>query len=104
MKLIAKTHVKDGKTLVAVCDKDIFGHVFEEEDNILDLRSDFYDGEEMSEEEVGDLIRNADMVNLVGTNAVKIGVEEDIIEEDKVKTVEGVPYAVSVLLEGNDVN
>ena len=99
MKLIVKTHIKEGKTLVVVCDKDVFGHIFEENDTILDLKSDFYDGEEMNEEEAGDLIRNADMVNLVGTNAVKLGVEEDIIDEENVKTIEGVPYAIGVLIE-----
>ncbi len=99
MKLIVKTHIKNGKTLVAVCDKDILGSVFEEGDCILDLSSSFYDGDLMIEEEICDLIRNADMVNLVGTNSVKLGIEEEIIEEDHVKTVEGIPYAFSVVVE-----
>ena len=99
MKLIVKTHIKEGKTLVVVCDKNILGSVFEEGENILDLSSDFYDGEEMNEEETGDLITNADMVNLVGSNAVKLGIEEDFVDEENVKTVEGVPYAIGVLIE-----
>ena len=99
MKLVVKVHSKDGKTLVAVCDKDLLGSVFEEGDHILDLSGDFYDGDEMSEEEAGDLIRNADIVNLVGVNAVKVGVDDDIIDEDAVQTVEGVPYAIGIVIE-----
>ena len=99
MKLIVKTHIKNGRTLITVCDKNILGNIYEEGDHILDLSSEFYKGDEMNEEETSDLIRNADMVNLVGANAVKIGVDEDIIDEDSVKTIEGVPYAIGVLIE-----
>ncbi len=99
MKLVVKTHIKDRKTLVAVCDKDIKGSVFEEGGSILDLSSSFYDGELMPEEEVCDLIRNADMVNLVGTNAVKLGVEEEIVDDENIKIIEGIPYAFCVVVE-----
>lgn len=99
MKLIAKTHIKEGKTLVSVCDKEILGRIFEEGDLILDLSGDFYDGKEMSDEDVGDLIRNANIVNLVGDSAVKLGVEEDVVDESSVKTIEGIPFAIGILIE-----
>lgn len=96
MKFIVKTHEKNGKTLIAVCDKSIHGSVFEEGDHILDLSSSFYEGEELNEDETGDLIRNADMVNLAGDNSVKLGVEEDIIDEDHIIIIEGIPFAMGV--------
>jgi uncharacterized protein len=98
MKIIAKTHLKDGKTLVAVCDKNLLGRVFEEDDCVLDLSTDFYSGDEFGEEEVGDLIRNADIVNIVGASSIKLGIEEDVIDEESVKTIEGIPYAIGILI------
>ncbi len=99
MKLIAKTHIKDGKTLVVVCDKELIGRVLEDDACILDLSDEFYKGELMTEEEVGDLIRNANMVNFIGDKSVKLGIEEDIIDENHIKIIEDVPFAMSVVVE-----
>ena len=98
MKLISKTHIKDGKTLVVVCDKELIGRVLEDGACVLDLSDDFYKGDLMTEEEVGDVIRNADMVNLIGDKSVKIGIAEDIIDEKHIKIIEGVPFAMGVII------
>ncbi|MBD3304704.1 DUF424 family protein [Candidatus Woesearchaeota archaeon] len=98
LKMIVKIHKKDEKTVVAVCDSDLLGKRLEQGDLQLDLTSDFYKGEEMDEKEAGDLIRNADIVNLVGRNSVKLGIQEGIIEEDKILEVDGIPHAEAVIV------
>ncbi|PIN75909.1 hypothetical protein COV18_01880 [Candidatus Woesearchaeota archaeon CG10_big_fil_rev_8_21_14_0_10_37_12] len=98
MSLIAKVHKKDNHTIVAVCDKALFGKLLEENDKRLDLRGDFFNGDERLVSEVGDLIRNADGVNLVGSEAVKLGVEEGVIVDDNIRKIADVPYAQAVLL------
>lgn len=94
--MIVKIHKRNEKTIVAVCDSDLIDHVFEEGDAILDLASDFYKGDSVTEQEAGDLVRNADIVNLVGKKAIAIGISEGIIDESSVKSVNGVPYAQAV--------
>jgi len=92
--MIAKIHkTPEGEIIVAVCDKNLLGQKFEEDGLIIDLSSDFYGGDEMNEEEVGDLIRNACMVNLVGPRAIKLGFVEEIIDDSNVKKIAGIPYA-----------
>ena len=96
--MIAKVHkAQNGELIIAVCDKELLGQKFEEDGKILDLSSDFYNGEEMTEEEVGDLLRNAYMINLVGKKAIKIGISEEIIDEENVKKIAGVQYACVTL-------
>ncbi len=95
--MILKIHPKDGRVLVSVCDKEFIGHVFEENGIKLDLTSDFYRGEEKTSEETGDIIRNADYVNLVGPKAVEIGLKEGVIDKEKVIYVQGIPHAQAVI-------
>ena len=98
MNLIVKIHKKENRTIVAVCDKDLLGQLFEENGKQLDLRSDFYNGEERDVQEIGDIMRNADAVNLVGKNAVKLGIDEGVIEDSHVITIKGIPHAQAVMM------
>ena len=92
--MIAKEHVHpDGRIVLAVCDKEILGKKFEEGDKQLDLASLFYQGKEFEPEVIGDMMRNADSLNLVGEKAVKLGISEGIIDEHQILTISGIPYA-----------
>lgn len=83
---------------MTVCDDSLLGQKFEEQGKQLDLSGYFYNGESMSNVETGDLIRNADIVNLVGEESVKIGLEEGIIEESQIIRIKGVPHAQAIIL------
>ncbi len=97
--MIAKLHVKDDTTIVSCCDDELLGKIIEDGNNQLDLASDFYKGEKMSEREAGDLIRNADQVNLVGKQSVALGIKEGIIEQEHVLTLQDIPYAQCIIIK-----
>ncbi len=98
LKMIVKLHkMKNGRILVALCDKELLGKKFEEGNKCLDVTVEFYGGEELDAVEVGDLVRNADYVNAVGTRAIELCVHEDVIEKENVITIAGVPHAQSIL-------
>lgn len=90
--MIVKIHERKDGSIVCVVDKELIGKKFEENDLQLDLNSSFYKGEQKSAEEVGDLIRNAYGVNLVGEKTIKLAIDEGIIDENSVKKISGVPY------------
>ncbi len=98
MTMLVKVHKKENRTIVAVCDKELIGQLLEENGKQIDLRGDFYKGEERDGAEIGDLIRNADGVNLVGQEAVALGLQEGVIEKENVITVKGIPHAQAVLM------
>jgi len=98
-RMIVKVHKKNEKTVVAVCDTDLLGKKFVKGNLQLDLTSDFYKGTEMDEKEAGDLVRNADIVNLVGRNSIKLGMQEGIIEKDRILEVNGIPHAEAVIVQ-----
>ena len=98
MGMLVKVHKKESRTIVAVCDKQLLGQVLEENGKQLDLRGDFYKGEERDIQEIGDLMRNADGVNLVGKEAVALGLQEGVIEKENIATIKGIPHAQAVLI------
>jgi len=97
--MLVKHHTKDGRDIVAVCDKELIDRKFEENGKQLDLTSEFYKGEEKDEMEIGDIIRNADIVNLVGKRAVDLGLAEEVISKENVIMIDGIPHAQAVLIQ-----
>lgn len=97
--MIIKVHKsQDNKIVAAVCDSELKGKKFEEGKHQLDLTSSFFAGEEKEDLIVGDTIRNADSVNLVGEKSVQIGIQEGVIEKEHVKKIAGIPYAQAVIV------
>ena len=95
--MIAKLHkTSEGRTVLAVCDSDIAGKVFEEGEKQLDLSSGFFKGEEMSDERILELFKVVNIVNLNGEKAVELGKNAGIV--DKVIIVEGIPHAEAVIV------
>jgi hypothetical protein len=98
MTLLVKLHKKENRTIIAVCDTKLMGQLLEENGKQLDLRGEFYKGEEKDTEEIGDLIRNSDGVNLVGEEAIKLGLQEGVIDKEHVITIKGIPHAQAILI------
>ncbi|MBD3361435.1 DUF424 family protein [Candidatus Woesearchaeota archaeon] len=96
--MIVKVHKKDGRTIVAVCDDELLGKKFEQDGKQLDLASDFYNGDKYTDKQlVGDMIRNADVINLVGTISVSLGIEEGLIDKENVINIDGIPHAQAAI-------
>lgn len=96
--MLVKIHKADGKTVIALCDKELIGKKFQEGNKQLDLSGEFYNGEDKDPIEVGDLIRNADIVNIVGERSIKLALEEGVIDQEHIIEIEGIPHAQSIQL------
>ena len=96
--MLVKVHKKENRTIISVCDKQLLGQLIEENGKQLDLRGEFYKGEERDVQEIGDLMRNANGINLVGKEAIELGIQEGVIEKENVLTIKGVPHAQAVLV------
>lgn len=95
-----KAH-KSYRWVVSVCDKELYGRKFSEGDRQLDLSGAFFNGEEMSCEqvrmEVIRCLREDATFNVVGEKSVGIFKEMGIAEDDAVLSVEGVPFFLILL-------
>ncbi|MFH1637941.1 MAG: DUF424 family protein [Candidatus Woesearchaeota archaeon] len=86
--------VKFHEKVVAVCDSELVGKTFEEDGKCLEVNEQFYKGEEKSDDEVKDILKDADNVNIVGEKSVKLAIEIGVVSEDGVIRVKGIPHAL----------
>ncbi len=85
----------DRRKIVAVCDVEHIGKVYEDDKHFLDLATheSFYKGDFVTEELVIKALKDADSINLVGKKATDAAIKAEILEKDKILEVEGVPHA-----------
>ncbi len=96
--MIVKIHkVERGKMFLAVCDSELIGKKFEDDNKQLDLTSDFYKGDEKTDQEICDLMRNSYIMNLVGEKTTKLALKEEIIINENIKRIANIPYAQVVM-------
>lgn len=90
--MYVKIHKSEGRGILAVCDEDILGKTFEENELQLKVSESFYNGEKKSEKEVIDLISNYDNINLAGKKTVGLAIDNNLIDESTVIKISGIPH------------
>jgi uncharacterized protein len=89
------------RKVVAVCDADLIGKKFEEGKKQLEIKEGFFKGESFEDERVKDILKKERLddstFNIVGENAVKLALESEIITENNIGKVAGVPFALVLI-------
>ena len=99
MGIIVKKHIThDGQIIMAMCDEDILGNSFEEGEAVLDLTSEFYKGEAISEEERNEMADEAHLINAAGKESVAWVIKRGLADEENIIRIHGVPN-VQILIE-----
>lgn len=79
--------------LLVITDKEIMGKVFEEGKVQLDLSKEFYKGVDMEREDTKKLLTKARTLHFTGKEAVALGVEQNLIDSNKILWVQDTPHA-----------
>ncbi len=97
--ILAKIHQNpDGQKILALCDQELLGKKFEEGNKQLDLTTDFYQGEEATEQEIKELIKDVYIINLVGEQSLKLMEKLKLAEEEHVIRIQNIPHAQILLV------
>ena len=98
--MLIKIH-KSYRDTIAICDSELIGKVFEKGNFQLDVKENFYKGEEVSEKKAGEIMQNMAKedatFNIVGEKAVKCAIKAGIISEEGIKRIQSVPFALVLL-------
>lgn len=86
-----RVYRRGSDTLVAACDKELLGKTFREGDLRLEVTS-FYEGEDADEEMLLNRLSFCTVANLVGKKTVTAATEHNLISDDCVITIDGVPH------------
>ncbi|MBI2546300.1 DUF424 family protein [Candidatus Woesearchaeota archaeon] len=96
--MIAKIHALQGRKVLALCDKNLLGKRFEAGKLQLDLTSQFYKGDVISEKELLEILKDIYTVNAVGRKSIAVLAKFAVISKKNVCRIKGIPYA-NVILE-----
>jgi hypothetical protein len=89
------------RRVVAVADKEIIGKKFEEGKRQLDVRENFYKGNEFTEEEAVKQLQRHSVedatFNIVGEKSVKAAFAAGIIGNNSTSKVAKIPFALKLI-------
>jgi hypothetical protein len=87
--------------VVAICDSELLGKKFEEGNAVLDIKENFFNGDEVDSERLVEIIR--DMAtedatfNIMGKDSINTALNCGLITKKGIKYVQGIPYALVLL-------
>lgn len=95
--MFIKIH-KSYRIVVAACDEELLGKTFEEDKFQIDVRENFYKDLQVSPEKAEEIFKFQTMedatFNLVGEKTIKAALKANIILEESVRTISGIPVAL----------
>ena len=92
MKFWARVIRTPEATLVNVCDENLLGKEFSENEIILRVTRLFYGEKVIDVSELKDLLEMGDIISLVGEKCISVAVEMGIATWKAVRRVRGVPH------------
>jgi len=103
--MISLNIIKSYRDVIAVCDKEILGKKFEEKfgEHIkqLDIKDNFYRGEEVSEEKAAETMkrfaREDATFNIAGEKSVAAALKAGVISKEAIGSIQGIPFALVLL-------
>jgi uncharacterized protein len=93
-----KIYKNGGHVLVAACDKELLGTKLKHGNTVVEISRAFYEGEDVSEEELQKALQKATTANLFGEETVKCAIKCGFIDPDSVITIDCVPHAQIFIL------
>lgn len=88
----------EAEVLVAACDCDVAGKVFEENDLSLEVTPAFYCGDSMPLDACSTMLTEATILNLVGEHVVAKAIELGLVDPENVLKIGGTVHAQMVTL------
>jgi len=92
MSYFLNTHDTEKGKVVAACDTEVLGEQFSEGEVTLHVETDFYRGDEASFADIVRAMQDAATTNFVGEQLINELLENDLIQEAEVETIDGTPH------------
>ena len=98
MKFLTKIHKSQGRKIICLCDKDLVGKKIEDKDLQLDISKSFYDGSDLSEEDILKETIEFSSLNIVGKEAVDFAVKNSLISKSNIIKIKNIPHGIVIAL------
>jgi len=93
--------IKSYRDIVIICDSNLIGKKFEEGKFGIDIKENFFKGEEKTEQETAKIIENMHIndasFNIAGEKSIALALKLGIISKENVKTIQGIPFSLVLI-------
>jgi hypothetical protein len=90
-----------GTYMINICDLDLAGKEINKGDLKINISKEYFQDEEINEEEATNLLKSSSMLNLVGKNTVALALKLKLAKGNSVKVIEDVPFLMVFSFLGN---
>ncbi len=97
--MIVKIHKgADGSKVIAVCDRNLLGKVYEDGGMRLNLDCEFYRGGEMKEDRLMSEIRKGPChLNAAGEESVGFCIKKGLVDKENIIRIKDIPHAQAAI-------
>jgi len=92
--IFVKEHIHQERQLLSICDGNLIGKTFEDEDKVLNVSKLFYQGEPMFENDILKLIKDNTLLNIVGEESVNFALNHKFIKKEGIIKIKNIPHAL----------
>ena len=89
------------RKVIAICDSELVGKKFEEGIKQLDVRESFFNGREVPEKELEEIMadesKDDSTFNIIGKDSIEIAKKVGILDENSIGYVANIPFALILL-------
>jgi hypothetical protein len=98
--MLVKIH-NSYRNTIAICDSNLIGKTFEENNRCIFINPNFFQGEEKSEKEILEIIEKGTYedytFNIVGKEATSLALKAGIIKPEGIIQIQSIPVALVLL-------
>jgi len=92
--IFVKEHEHNNRKLISLCDGNLIGKEFEDQDSTMKISKEFYVGEPLLEKDILKLIEDNTLLNIVGEESINFALKNKLINKDGIKKIKNIPYAL----------
>jgi len=89
------------RKIVALCDSELIGRTFSEDNRQIEIKPNFFKGEEKTEKEIIKILTELEKedatFNIVGEESVRTALKAGIISEEGIMRIQNIPIALGLM-------
>jgi len=90
--------IKSYRDVVAICDTELLGKIFEENKFQLNIKESFYKGDKVTKEKATEILKKMAAedatFNIVGPKSIQTAIETGIIDKKTIGKIANIPFAL----------
>ncbi|MGY5149430.1 MAG: DUF424 domain-containing protein [Candidatus Nitrosopumilus sp. bin_68KS] len=80
--------------MLNICDAELLGKKITQDELNINISESYYGERFVEKEEATDLLKQASIINMVGTETISLSIKLGVGSENGVKTISGIPFLI----------